>query len=160
MFAWLFTQYRKPGKLHFGSKWMSLHGRVLIGSPESFGLQDCRENVLKSFYYLRADRKMPVGDDGEYDAWKLDALRASQVRRASEKHISKAGFLVVSAACLVLCFGAMVINKGKAGFSTPALGGALLSFDECKQKYAQGTLKGEELIACEALSKQEQGRTK
>ncbi|WP_363730715.1 hypothetical protein [Stenotrophomonas indicatrix] len=160
MFAWLFTQYRKPGKLHFGSKWMNLHGRVFIGNPESFGLQDCRENVLKSFYYLRADRKMPVGDDGEYDAWKLDALRASQVRHASEKHISKAGFLAVSATCLVLCFGAMVVNKGKAGFSAPSLGGAALSLNECKQKYGEGTLQREELIACEALAKQEMGRTK
>lgn len=40
MFGWLFTQYRKPGKLHFGSKWLNLHGRFFIGNPESFGLAD------------------------------------------------------------------------------------------------------------------------
>ena len=158
MFAWLFTQYRKPGKLHFGSKWLNLHGRVFIGSPESFGLSDCRENVLKSFYYLRADRKPPVGDTGEYDAWKMDALRASQVRHASEKHISKAGFIATSAACLVLCFGAMVVNKGKAGFSMPTFGSGSLSIEECSKKDAEGTLKGDELNACVALIKQQMGR--
>ena len=43
MFGWLFTQYRKPGRLHFGSKWLNLHGRFFIGNPESFGLSDCRK---------------------------------------------------------------------------------------------------------------------
>ena len=155
MFGWLFTQYRTPGKLHFGSKWLNLHGRLFIGAPENFGLQDCRQNVLASYYYLRADRKMPVADDADFDAWRMDALRASQVRHASEKHVSKAGFLVTSAACVALCFGAFVISKAKG--TSPA-GAAIqvtpsLTLGQCAQKYRTGTITAQEIVACEALSK-------
>ncbi|WP_175402459.1 hypothetical protein [Xanthomonas graminis] len=155
MFGWLFTQYRTPGKLHFGSKWLNLHGRMFIGNPENFGLQDCRNNVLTSYYYLRADRKMPVSDDGEFDAWRMDALRASQVRHASEKHVSKAGFLVTSAACVALCFGAMVINKAKATLPSSSAGQAAsaLSLEKCIEKEAMKTLGGKELQDCIALAK-------
>ena len=83
----------KAGKLHFGSKWLNLHGRFFIGNPERFGLSDCRENVLTSYYYLRADRKMPVANDEDFDAWRMDALRASQVRHASENMCPKPAFL-------------------------------------------------------------------
>lgn len=146
MFAWLFTQYRKPGKLHFGSKWLNLHGRLFIGSPERFGLQDCRDNVLTSYYYLRADRKIPVTDDGEFDAWKLDALRASQVRHASEKHVSKAGFIVTSTACLMLCAAAMIVQRVKA--TVPVSIGSLTP-SQCQEKSDRGALFGAELSQCE-----------
>lgn len=155
MFAWLFTQYRKPGRLHFGSKWLNLHGRLLIGSPERFGLQECSENVLTSYYYLRADRKMPVTDDGKFDAWRLDALRASQVRHASEKHVSKAGFIVASAACLALCFSAMVIQKGSSLVSSSSnavtadqVRVGRLTVEECTVKDFRGQLVGKEREDC------------
>ncbi len=154
MFGWLFTQYRKPGKLHFGSKWLNLHGRFFIGNPERFGLSDCRENVLTSYYYLRADRKMPVANDEDFDAWRMDGLRASQVRHASEKHVSKAGFLVTSAACVALCFGALVVNKVKGTRPSPAAIqlAPSLSLNECKKKWTSGTITPQEIVACQALS--------
>ncbi len=156
MFGWLFVQYREKGKLHFGSKWLNLLGRTFIGSPESFGLQDCRENVLKSFYYLRADRKMPVADDGEHEAWKTDSLRASQVRHASEKYVSKAGFVVTATACMALCFGAMVVLKAKGitqSTSLPSLSAPALTMQECEQKSVKGQLTGNERSACIELYK-------
>ena len=102
MFQWLFTQYREPGKLHFGSKWMSLHGRLLIGSPESLGMGHLTEAVRRSFYYLRADRVPPVDNDAAYEAWTKDRLYASQVEQVAERWVAQAGFLVIAPLCAVL----------------------------------------------------------
>ena len=102
MFKWLFTQYREPGKLHFGSKWLNLHGRLFLGSPESFGMGHLSEGVRRTFYYLRADRRPPVRDDAAYDAWTKDRLYASKVEQVAERWGAKAGFLACAPLCLVL----------------------------------------------------------
>lgn len=102
MFKWLFTQYREPGKLHFGSKWLNLHGRLFLGSPESLGMGHLSEGVRRTFYYLRADRRPPVRDDAAYEAWTKDRLYASKVEQVAERWVAKAGFLACAPLCLVL----------------------------------------------------------
>lgn len=119
MLAWLFTQYRTPGQLHFGSKWLNLHGRLFLGSPESYGMGHLSELVRRTYYYLRADRVPPVEDGDAYTAWTKDRLYASQVQQVSERWVAKASFVVGSVLCVALCIGGWIGRQGDATSSTP-----------------------------------------
>jgi len=119
MLASLFTQYRKPGQLRFGSKWLNLHGRLFLGSPESYGMGHLSEGVRRAHYYLRADRVPPVEDADAYTNWTKDRLYASQVQQVSERWISKASFLVGAILCLALGVGGWLGRQVDAP-STPS----------------------------------------
>lgn len=114
MLAWLFTQYRTAGDLRFGSKWLSLHGRLFLGSPESYGMGHLSEQVRRSYYYLRADRVPPVDDANAYTNWTKDRLYASQVQQVSERWVAKASFVVGASLCVALCVGGWLVRKAEA----------------------------------------------
>ena len=67
-------------KIHFGSKFLALHGRLLIASPTEFlGIRKNMEgSVAQSFYYLQQDRYLPT-DKKSAEIWEQDQLLATQV---------------------------------------------------------------------------------
>lgn len=67
-------------KIHFGSKFLALHGRLLIASPTEFlGIRKNMEgSVAQSFYYLQQDRYLPT-DKKSAEVWEQDQLLATQV---------------------------------------------------------------------------------
>lgn len=119
-----FKRKKKGAKiLFFGSRWMNLHGRVLLGQPKVFLGSDKQGagTVGQSFYYLKADRYLPT-DENIASQWKEDQLKATQVREVFRKHVAMRAVLVTT----VLCFGlGLVAAKGTMGESSAA--SALLS---------------------------------
>lgn len=67
-------------KIHFGSKFLALHGRLLIASPTEFlgKRKDMKGSVAQSFYYLQQDRYLPT-DKKSAEVWEQDQLLATQV---------------------------------------------------------------------------------
>lgn len=104
--------------LFFGSRWMNLHGRVLLGQPRVFLGSDKQGagTVAQSLYYLKADRYLPT-DENIIPAWKEDQLKATQVREVFRKHVALRAVLVTT----VLCFGlGLVAARGTEGESPSA----------------------------------------
>lgn len=97
---------RAKKKIHFGSKFLALHGRLLIASPTEFlgKRKDMEGSVAQSFYYLEQDRYLPF-DKKKSEEWEQDQLLATQVVEEFRKPIAlRAVFLVF---LLALALGAI-----------------------------------------------------
>lgn len=97
-------------KIHFGSKFLALHGRLLVAnSTEFLGKRKNMEgSVAQSFYYLQQDRYLPT-DKKSAEVWEQDQLLATQV---VEEFRSVVG---IRAVALVLLFS---LALGTAGAFT------------------------------------------
>ncbi|HHA2612720.1 TPA: hypothetical protein ACOEOO_001876 [Stenotrophomonas maltophilia] len=97
-------------KIHFGSKFLALHGRLLIASPTEFlgKRKNMEGSVAQSFYYLQQDRYLPT-DKKSAETWEQDQLLATQV---VEEFRSVVG---IRAVALVLLFS---LALGTAGAFT------------------------------------------
>lgn len=97
----LFPFLKRRGKMLFGSKWLNLHGKLLIGTPESMGLPlDGSPGVEKSFYYLKVDRKLPK--TGELRSWESSQLYATQIREAGRPYVAKTASFMAFLVCVVV----------------------------------------------------------
>lgn len=81
----LFLQYKKNNKPWFGSLWMNLHGRFLIGDPKKLGLDNFNPDLLKTYYYDKVDRFTKPKDIVEF---RKDNLRLMYIREAERPRIS------------------------------------------------------------------------
>ena len=90
----LFLQYQDGKKTTFGSWWMNLHGRFLLGSPEENGLGDTRKDLQHSAYFIAPDRIPPTNDSEAMKDWKKESILYAQYRCTSEKGISRGTFYV------------------------------------------------------------------
>lgn len=120
-----FKRKKKGQKvLFFGSRWMNLHGRVLLGQPKVFLGTDKQGagTVAQSFYYLKADRYLPT-DENIASQWKEDQLKATQVREVFRKHVALRAVLVTTVLCFGLGFVAAKGTKGESPSATSFLSG-------------------------------------
>ncbi|MBN5156114.1 hypothetical protein JY425_14725 [Stenotrophomonas maltophilia] len=90
-------------KIHFGSKFLALHGRLLIANSTEFlgKRKDMEGSVAQSFYYLEQDRYLPF-DKKKSEEWEQDQLLATQVVEEFRKPLALRAVLLVFFAALVL----------------------------------------------------------
>lgn len=76
-------------KVHFGSKFLALHGRLLIANSTEFlgKRKDMDGSVAQSFYYLEQDRYLPA-DKRKSEEWEQDQLLATQVVEEFRKPVA------------------------------------------------------------------------
>lgn len=124
----LTSEFKRKNKgakiLFFGSKWMNLHGRVLLGHPKVF-LGSERQGagtVAQSFYYLKADRYLPT-DENIISNWKEDQLKATQVREVFRKHVALRAVLITTVLCMALGLVAATGTKSDSPTATSFLSG-------------------------------------
>ncbi|EKT4082934.1 hypothetical protein QEG29_001143 [Stenotrophomonas maltophilia] len=93
-------------KIHFGSKFLALHGRLLIASSTEFlgKRKDMEGSVAQSFYYLEQDRYLPF-DKKKSEEWEQDQLLATQVVEEFRKPLALRAVLLVF--LIVLALGAI-----------------------------------------------------
>lgn len=145
MWSSLFTQYEKRGRsLLFASKWMNWHGRTFIGNPADMDMGEVSPELLKSYYYVTADRWAPTtkdmdkeGEDQARMKYRQDNLRLSMLRNNERRTIAKAASLGVLV-CVVALFSAnAVLIKGTGAVASVFKGGsssnsnAVLAENEC-----------------------------
>ena len=120
-----FKRKKKGAKiLFFGSRWMNLHGRLLLGDPKvllGIDKQGAWTAALP-FYYLKADRYLPT-DENLASQWKEDQLKATQVREVFRKHVALRAVLVTTVLCLGLGLVAARGTKGESPTATSLLSG-------------------------------------
>ena len=94
-------------KIHFGSKFLALHGRLLIASPTEFlgKRKNMEGSVAQSFYYLQQDRYLPT-DKKSAETWEQDQLLATQVVEEFRSVVS------IRAVALVLLFSSALGTAG------------------------------------------------
>ena len=102
----MFNQYKKGGGSQFGSFWLNLHGRLLIGSPKHNELGDVMPELQKTYYYLKGDRFSQPRDRLKF---RQDNLLLTTAREAERPLVAKA----VSVAAIVLCLGFGVLGYSK-----------------------------------------------
>lgn len=160
----LFPFLKRRGRMLFGSKWLNLHGKLLIGTPESLGLpSDGNPGVEKSFYYLKVDRKLPK--TGELRSWESSQLYATQIREAGRPYVAKTASFMAFLVCVVVLAVAipvpLVMKEAKA---IAAVAEAKAAEEERLEKQAQAEIENpklkEEREAREARQKQEEERSK
>lgn len=102
-------------RIHFGSKFLALHGRLLIASPTEFlgKRKDMEGSVAQSFYYLEQDRYLP-NDKKKSDEWEQDQLLATQVVEEFRKPVAFRAVLLVLFAALALGAIGGTLSKFKA----------------------------------------------
>lgn len=108
-----FKRKKKGAKiLFFGSRWMNLHGRLLLGDPKVLLGSDKQGawTAALPFYYLKADRYLPT-DENLASQWKEDQLKATQVREVFRKHVALRAVLVTTVVCLGLSLVAATGTK-------------------------------------------------
>ncbi len=117
-------------KIHFGSKFLALHGRLLIASPTEFlgKRKNMEGSVAQSFYYLQQDRYLPT-DKKSAETWEQDQLLATQV---VEEFRSEVG---IRAVVLVLVFSLALGVTGS--FARNAASGTTLGSDFSIQSLVQ-----------------------
>lgn len=102
----MFNQYKKGGGAQFGSLWLNLHGRLLIGSPKHNELGDVMPELQKTYYYLKSDRFSQPRDRLKF---RQDNLLLTTAREAERPLIAKAA----GVGAMVLCLGFGVIGYSK-----------------------------------------------
>jgi hypothetical protein len=108
----LFMQYQDTTTLTFASRWMNLHGKVLIGSVKDKGL-DVREDLARSYYYIREERDLPEGEK-DREQWRVHSILLSQYRSLEARTVAKGAALFAMSVCLALVFSAGTIRAGGA----------------------------------------------
>lgn len=90
-------------KIHFGSKFLALHGRLLIANSTEFlgKRKDMEGSVAQSFYYLEQDRYLPT-DKKKSEEWEQDQLLATQVVEEFRKPLALRAVLLVFVVALAL----------------------------------------------------------
>ncbi|MCF7220978.1 hypothetical protein [Marilutibacter chinensis] len=116
IFDQLFKQYRKR-KLSFGSRWLHLHGKLFLGEPSKLGLErdEVGAGVYDSYYYIPSDRVPVCSTPESRKQWQLGQLNATQIRVASQPHISKGvslALLTFTLACVALA--SAISNKSES----------------------------------------------
>lgn len=116
IFDQLFKQYRKR-KLSFGSRWLHLHGKLFLGEPSRLGLErdEVGAGVYDSYYYIPSDRVPVCSTPESRKQWQLGQLNATQVRVASQPHISKGVSLaLLTFTLLCVALASAISNKSES----------------------------------------------
>lgn len=103
----MFNQYKKGGGAQFGSLWLNLHGRILIGSPKHNELGEVMPELQKTYYFLKSDRFSQPRDRLKF---RQDNLLLTTAREAERPLIAKAA----GVGAMVLCLGFGVLGYSKA----------------------------------------------
>jgi len=129
-------------KIHFGSKFLTLHGRLLIASSTEFlgKRKDMEGSVAQSFYYLEQDRYLPF-DKKKSEEWEQDQLLATQVVEEFRKPLALRAVLLVFLAAVAL----------------GAIGGRLSKFKE-HQPGSLDSIKGTVINAVNSASESQPQR--
>ncbi len=88
----IFLQYADGKKLTFGSKFMSWCGRFFIGSLDDNGIEQVRDDLKRSYYYIQSDRIPPTNDKVGMEQWKLESKLLTQYREITRPAIAKGSF--------------------------------------------------------------------
>lgn len=117
-------------RIHFGSKFLTLHGRLLIASPTEFlgKRKDMDGSVAQSFYYLQQDRYLPT-DKKNADIWERDQLLATQIVEEFRSVVGIRAVVLVLLFSLALGITGSFAKKVVAG-TTPGSGLSIQSLVE------------------------------
>ncbi|MEE6228446.1 hypothetical protein [Stenotrophomonas maltophilia] len=129
-------------KIHFGSKFLALHGRLLIANATEFlgKRKNMEGSVAQSFYYLEQDRYLP-NDKSKSEEWEQDQLLATQVVEEFRRPLALRAVLLVFFVALAL----------------GAIGGTLSKFKE-HQPGSLDSIKGTVINAINSANEPEPQR--
>jgi hypothetical protein len=129
IFDMLFNQYKRGKSILFGSVWLNIHGRLLIGNPRDNELDSVHPELQRTYYHLKEDRFSHPVDRLEY---RQQSMLLTTNREAERKRIAKAvsvlsmtAVFAVAGAAGVKSIGDGVASKVKgatSGFSLPSFG--------------------------------------
>ncbi|WP_152597914.1 hypothetical protein [Novilysobacter arseniciresistens] len=110
----IYLQYEKKRKPIFGSRLSDALGRWFIGTPQSLGMEEIREDLAQSFYMHRVDRIPPEDKEG-FKEWQNQSIQATQVRETIRPLVARAAFYSAVVSVMVLIGSSMVVNKITGG---------------------------------------------
>jgi hypothetical protein len=109
---YLFTQYDNRMGPTFGSRVLKLLGTTFMGSPASKGLGHVREDLQKSYYYIKEDRILPQGD-AALEEWQMQSILVNQYREVEAPSVARTATavgLLVATLCVALAIPAQKAN--------------------------------------------------
>lgn len=108
----LFDVYKKEHGPRFGSRFMKALGNLFMGTPESKGLGDVRQDLRDTYYWEKTDRVIPVD---ELEEWMEQSVLVNQYRQIETPAAAKATSLVLAVASIALVVaGAQVSHAREA----------------------------------------------
>lgn len=111
----LFLQYADGKKLTFGSKFMSWCGRFFIGTLDENGIDQVRDDLKRSYFYIQSDRIPPTNDKEAMEQWKLESKLLAQYREITRPAIAKGSFYFALALVGILIAVGGSIRLGSDG---------------------------------------------
>lgn len=111
----IFLQYADGKRLTFGSKFMSWCGRFFIGSLDDNGIEQVRDDLKRSYYYIQSDRIPPTHDKVAMEQWKLESKLLTQYREITRPAIAKGSFFFALALVSILVAVGGSIRLGSDG---------------------------------------------
>ena len=130
IFNLLFNQYKRGKSKLFGSTWLNIHGRLLIGNPRDNGLEDVDPELQRSYYYLKEDRFSQPTDRLKF---RQENMLLTVNREAERPRAALAASVLAMAACLAIAGVAGIkglgdkaassIKSSASGFSLGGIGG-------------------------------------
>ena len=145
MFESLFRQFRTKVKSADGSRWMHLHGRLLIGSVESKGLGPLHPDVIRTYYYFHKDR-YPLDGVMTQSGWGRDCQRADIRRRVEASYVGVYACLLSTALITAMLFAfMMMMGLGSLGSKVGSAVGLSPSYAACKVQYQKSIETGSDV---------------
>ncbi|WP_139052451.1 hypothetical protein [Xanthomonas cannabis] len=142
----LFRQFRTNVKSADGSRWLHLHGRLLIGTVQSKDLGPLHPDVIKSYYYSNKDRYPTDALMTETD-WARDCQRADIRRRKETPYVGVYACLLSSITITAMLIGFSVIaGVGAVGGKIGSAVGLTPSFESCKAQYQKAMTSGDSTV--------------
>ncbi|MGV7183775.1 hypothetical protein [Xanthomonas axonopodis] len=135
MFESLFRQFRTKAKAADGSRWMHLHGHLLIGSVESKGLGALHPDVIRTYYYFKKDR-YPMDGVMTMKEWGRDCQRADIRRRIESSYVGVYACILSTALISAMLATFMILSGlGSLGGKVSGAVGLKPTYESCKAQY-------------------------
>lgn len=109
LLKYLFAQYDTRTGPTFASRFMTVCGNLILGTPEKKGFGHLRKDLQGSYYRIKEDRQLP-NDKASLQQWQIESIFLEQYRGLEAPQVAKATFFGLLPIVLVCVLAASVFN--------------------------------------------------